>query len=142
MTYATIHLRLSDGRVQSYNIEQPIVLIGRGVSNDLIIPDRTVSANHARLTFKNGRFLLEDLGSTGGTTIDGQPLPPNTARTLKGTEAIRFGGADAIPDSDGIERDPGQADPRHLFGHALGGGGLARADDAHEGEGPGQRIQG
>ncbi|MEK7785384.1 MAG: FHA domain-containing protein, partial [Chloroflexota bacterium] len=96
MTYATIHLRLSDGRVQSYNIEQPIVLIGRGVSNDLIIPDRTVSANHARLTFKNGRFLLEDLGSTGGTTIDGQPLPPNTARTLKGTEAIRFGGADAI----------------------------------------------
>ena len=96
MTYATIHLRLSDGRVQSYDIEQQIVLIGRGVSNDLIIPDRTVSANHARLTFKNGRFLLEDLGSTGGTTIDGQPLPPNTARTLKGTEAIRFGGADAI----------------------------------------------
>jgi len=89
-------LRLSDGRVQSYNIEQQIVLIGRGVSNDLIIPDRTVSANHARLTFKNGRFILEDLGSTGGTTIDNQPLPPNKPYTLKGTEALRFGGTDAL----------------------------------------------
>ncbi|MBI3243856.1 MAG: FHA domain-containing protein [Chloroflexi bacterium] len=96
MTYATIHLRLSDGRVQSYNIEQQIVLIGRGVSNDLIIPDRTVSANHARLTFKNGRFTLEDLGSTGGTLIDNQPLAPNAPYTLKGTEAIRFGGSDAL----------------------------------------------
>src|SRR3954454_2782384 len=41
--------------------------IGRSADNDWVLPDplRYVSAHHARVQFKNGRFMLLDLSTNG-----------------------------------------------------------------------------
>jgi pSer/pThr/pTyr-binding forkhead associated (FHA) protein len=51
-------------------ISGPIV-IGRSPGADIVIADDFVSARHARITPAPGGALLEDLGSTNGTVLDG-----------------------------------------------------------------------
>jgi adenylate cyclase len=43
---------------------------GKKVDLDLS-PDPTISSLHARLSFENGEYWIEDLGSTNGTCVDG-----------------------------------------------------------------------
>jgi predicted component of type VI protein secretion system len=42
-------------------------LIGRDGQCDLVVDDRRVSRRHARISWGEGRFCVEDLGSTNGT---------------------------------------------------------------------------
>jgi pSer/pThr/pTyr-binding forkhead associated (FHA) protein len=58
--------------------------IGRGAGCGVSIDDAHVSKLHARLTPQDGEWVLEDLGSTNGTVLDGEPV----ARPV----AIRPGG--------------------------------------------------
>lgn len=44
--------------------------IGRGESNNIIIKDRLLSKDHARIVHEDGRFFLDDLGSTNGTYVN------------------------------------------------------------------------
>jgi hypothetical protein len=48
--------------------------IGRGVENSIVVDDPHVSARHARLHFARGRWWLRDLGSSNGTTLNGEPV--------------------------------------------------------------------
>ncbi|TYO97377.1 FHA domain-containing protein [Desulfallas thermosapovorans] len=48
--------------------------LGRGPNNEVILPDRFASNNHARLFSRDGQFWLEDLGSKNGTYLNGKPL--------------------------------------------------------------------
>jgi pSer/pThr/pTyr-binding forkhead associated (FHA) protein len=49
--------------------------IGRESDNDIVVDDDGfVSRYHAWITFERDRFWLEDLGSTNGTILNGQPL--------------------------------------------------------------------
>jgi len=50
------------------------VNIGRADYNDLVIPDDSVSSQHAKLTRREGVWILTDLGSTNGTLVDGDRL--------------------------------------------------------------------
>lgn len=51
-------------------ISGPIV-IGRSPGADIVIADDFVSGRHARITPAGEEALLEDLGSTNGTVLDG-----------------------------------------------------------------------
>lgn len=51
-------------------IEKFTTVIGRLPDNDLVLPDSHVSRKHAELRFSQGRFLLKDLDSTGGTFVN------------------------------------------------------------------------
>ncbi len=51
-------------------IRGPIV-IGRSPGADIVIADDFVSARHARVTPARDGAMLEDLGSTNGTLLDG-----------------------------------------------------------------------
>lgn len=44
--------------------------IGRAPGNDLVFPDPSISRTHARLTYQEGRYVLEDAGSRHGITVD------------------------------------------------------------------------
>jgi hypothetical protein len=55
-------------------LEQADLLIGRDESCDLVIADRQVSRQHARIRHEGGHHLLEDLGSKNGTFVNGQEL--------------------------------------------------------------------
>lgn len=45
--------------------------IGRKEENNVIINDPYASGHHARIYVKNNDFILEDLGSTNGTKLNG-----------------------------------------------------------------------
>jgi hypothetical protein len=48
--------------------------VGRSEDNDIVIPDPNVSRRHARLSRADNGFVVEDLGSTNGTLLDGAPI--------------------------------------------------------------------
>lgn len=48
--------------------------IGRHAHNDIVIEDRAVSGEHAAITIGAGNAVLEDLGSTNGTFVNGQRI--------------------------------------------------------------------
>lgn len=47
------------------------LLVGRHHSCDVVLSDPTVSRRHARLVFRDGNWVLQDLESTNGTTVNG-----------------------------------------------------------------------
>ncbi|HJQ57023.1 MAG TPA: FHA domain-containing protein, partial [Vineibacter sp.] len=55
-------------------------------------PEASIGNPHARLHLAQGRLGLEDLGSQGGTAIDGaQLLPSHGIREVTQSKRIRFG---------------------------------------------------
>lgn len=59
-------------RGQTFALEKTITRMGRSSHNEIIINERGVSRFHVQIRKIDGKILLEDLGSTNGTTIDGK----------------------------------------------------------------------
>lgn len=81
--------------------------IGRSEENDITINDPNVSRKHARLLRAHNGFIVEDLGSTNGTLLDGAPI--DRERIDSGDE-LTFGQSTARfvrRDSDGPDPGPG-----------------------------------
>ena len=47
------------------------LLLGRHAACDVVVPGDTVSRQHARLVFRDGRWIIHDLKSTNGTAVNG-----------------------------------------------------------------------
>lgn len=73
----------------TFTLEGDQLNIGRDSTNEITINDAEVSRRHARLTFQGGKYVLEDLGSTNGTFVNGQRLAG--PRVLKAGEVVSFG---------------------------------------------------
>jgi hypothetical protein len=52
-----------------FNIDKKIVTIGRSETNDIVIPNSSISRNHMHLIFKDRILYAEDLNSKNGTFI-------------------------------------------------------------------------
>lgn len=72
-----------------FNLGGDQLTVGRDSTNDVVINDAEISRRHARLTFQGGKYILEDLGSTNGTFVNGQRLAG--PRVLKAGEVVSFG---------------------------------------------------
>ncbi|HUS83719.1 MAG TPA: FHA domain-containing protein [Anaerolineales bacterium] len=57
-----------------FELTKEVSLIGRDVTNDVVVGDAEVSRQHARLTRTPGGHVLEDLGSTNGTFVNSERL--------------------------------------------------------------------
>jgi len=66
----TARLVSNDGR--TYPLSVGSTVIGRGDQANLRLPDVGISRRHARLDFDGGQVVLTDLGSTNGTSVNGQ----------------------------------------------------------------------
>ncbi len=72
-----------------YELEKPMITVGRDLSNDLVIQDPEVSRYHVRLSTTPKGYLLEDLNSTNGTSVNGTPL--KGTRALEPNDVIKLG---------------------------------------------------
>jgi predicted component of type VI protein secretion system len=73
----------------AFTLEGDQITIGRDSVNGIVINDAEISRRHARLTFQGGKYVLEDLGSTNGTFVNGQRLAG--PRVLKAGEVVSLG---------------------------------------------------
>jgi pSer/pThr/pTyr-binding forkhead associated (FHA) protein len=71
MPYAAFVLRTPQGPGQTYPLNREVIHIGRHTSNDIVINERRVSRYHAEIRFERGQFVLYDLGSLNGVSVNG-----------------------------------------------------------------------
>jgi pSer/pThr/pTyr-binding forkhead associated (FHA) protein len=57
-----------------FDLEKETVILGRDVTNDIVLADAEVSRRHSRLSLSPQGYVLEDLGSTNGTFVNGERL--------------------------------------------------------------------
>lgn len=74
---------------KEYPLEKSEIFIGRDLSNDIVINDPEISRRHARLYIQGSSYVLEDLGSTNGTFVNGQRLAGPAI--LRPGDAVTFG---------------------------------------------------
>lgn len=76
--------------------EENIRSIGRNETNEIVVPDITISGIHTFLMKReDGEFYLQDMNSTNGTSVNGVPVPAQGEGEpvrLKSGDRIRFGG--------------------------------------------------
>jgi hypothetical protein len=72
-----------------YPLEAPEIIIGRDASNVIAINDAEVSRKHAKLILQNSVYVIQDLGSTNGTFINGQRI--TTSQELKPGDTVTLG---------------------------------------------------
>jgi hypothetical protein len=67
------------------------VVVGRSANSDIVIEQPFVSATHARFTLQGPALVLEDLGSTNGTLVNGHPIGQPV--TLRDGDEVQVGDA-------------------------------------------------
>jgi pSer/pThr/pTyr-binding forkhead associated (FHA) protein len=67
------------------------VVIGRGASSDVRLPDASVSHRHASLRSNGADFVLVDEGSTNGTFVGGVRIAPRASRLVRSGDLVRLG---------------------------------------------------
>jgi pSer/pThr/pTyr-binding forkhead associated (FHA) protein len=94
---------------QRLHVKVPIVNIGRAEYNDLVVPDDSVSSQHAKLTRREGIWILTDLGSTNGTMVDGERV--TTDVPIAPGAFVRFGDVQLVfeptDDDAGMDKQAG-----------------------------------
>jgi hypothetical protein len=79
-----------DGSATEVPIEGEQLLLGRAAECDIVLPGQLISRRHARIQYVNACYVLEDLGSHNGTTVNGQRL--SAARVLRDGDCIELSG--------------------------------------------------
>ncbi|OGN94278.1 MAG: hypothetical protein A2Z71_01635 [Chloroflexi bacterium RBG_13_50_21] len=67
-------LSLAEAGAQSQHYSKPVVILGREPGCDFPLDDQTVSSQHARLSYHQQQWWLEDLASTNGTFLNGEAV--------------------------------------------------------------------
>ncbi len=79
---------------QKFDVCVPLVHVGRGAHNDIVLSDESVSDTHAKLQRREDGWYICDVGSTNGTYVGGQRVA--TERKLDGSPDVRFGGVKMV----------------------------------------------
>jgi hypothetical protein len=80
-------------------IDDKVVAVGRDPKNDLVITAPTVSRRHAKIYYRDGRWIVRDLNSTSGTFVSysGEPDAESQVKgrefALQNNSIVRFGPA-------------------------------------------------
>ncbi|MDQ2695081.1 MAG: GGDEF domain-containing protein [Pseudomonadota bacterium] len=71
-----------------YPVTPPAMTIGRSEASQVVLAERNVSRCHARIVSDGAAVILEDLGSTNGTYVNGESV---TTRVLEEGDLIGIG---------------------------------------------------
>ena len=72
----------------NFPLQKPVVNVGRHSENDLILQDPHISRHHAQLRAINHRYVIFDVGSTGGIYLNEKKI---TRASLHTGDVIRLG---------------------------------------------------
>ncbi|WP_394848263.1 Flp pilus assembly complex ATPase component TadA [Pendulispora brunnea] len=106
------------GSERKESFDKNEINVGRVQGNDLMLPKGNVSKHHARLLYRDGRFIVTDLKSTNGTYVNGRKIAQATIvregdkiyigdfvlRLITSEEALAADGTGGAP--DGLPRNP------------------------------------
>jgi len=73
----------------TFTVAKTAATLGRGQENTIRLDDLSVSRRHARIAYRQGGYWLSDLGSMGGTWVEGARL--SAPRRLAAGEVIDIG---------------------------------------------------
>jgi ABC-type multidrug transport system ATPase subunit/pSer/pThr/pTyr-binding forkhead associated (FHA) protein len=71
--------------------------VGSSPACDIVLRQPTVSGEHCRLSYQDNQYVLEDLGSTNGTYVNGFRLTPRSPVYVSPTDQITLGTSIAFP---------------------------------------------
>jgi pSer/pThr/pTyr-binding forkhead associated (FHA) protein len=109
-----------DGVVlREVNLSKERTTVGRRSHNDVVIDNLAVSGEHAVVFIAGSEAYLEDLGSTNGTTVNGQPVKKHL---LQSGDTVEIGKyrlrylTDGASGTDDIDIDTSQPLRREFYG--------------------------
>jgi transcriptional regulator with GAF, ATPase, and Fis domain len=116
----------------AYLLHERDLTIGRDPSSGICIPEGSVSRQHARVHYKDGHWMLTDLGGRNGTIVDGEIVHEVTLEHLHeirvGDAIFKFipAGAESYQrfriDGAVLDAKPGEdTDPAARRGSVVGG---------------------
>ena len=103
-----IWLTLPDGT--EYELGERLA-IGRAPENDLSLDSKKVSREHAVITFRDGRWFLEDRGSYNGTFLNGTRLQPGIPLPLRHADRVTVGPEELLFSWPAQRDDPESTEP-------------------------------
>ena len=90
---ASLQLRRGQAHPQQIDLRQTVTTIGRGRDNHVTVEDSLVSRRHCQIRRQGGEFMLEDLGSTNGTFLNGQQV---TRKRIHSNDVVRVGQTELV----------------------------------------------
>jgi hypothetical protein len=72
-----------------FPLEASEIIVGRDASNGVAINDGEISRKHAKLSLHGSAYVLQDLGSTNGSFVNGQRL--TGTQVLNPGDTVSFG---------------------------------------------------
>src|SRR5262249_50175195 len=76
---ARLIINSPDGRRGILELSKPVLTVGRGTANDLVLNDTSVSRFHCVIKKQDdGHFAIADRGSTNGVVINGKRIQAET----------------------------------------------------------------
>ena len=109
-----LQLRLNNDLISHDLVPGEEVTLGRDANVKIRIPDDSVSRRHAAIRLlEDGKFLIRDLGSRAGTTLNWIMLEQGESVRFRTGDRIRFGSTETIvrlPTGDGQDgENPGDS---------------------------------
>jgi DNA-binding response OmpR family regulator len=96
---AALLIQQPDGSLREVQLPAGRAILGRASECDIVIEGRLISRQHAAISRSGTTYVLEDLGSHNGTTVNGQRL--NGPWVLRDGDRIELGGIGWLLFADG-----------------------------------------
>src|SRR4051812_48076589 len=72
---ANLSFNLNDGNEFTFDLDEPVLKLGRSHQNDLVIDNTFISGFHAEFRLRpDGNYELQDRKSSNGTFVNGQRI--------------------------------------------------------------------
>ncbi|MEM6733124.1 MAG: FHA domain-containing protein [Myxococcota bacterium] len=108
---AVIEIEGQAPRALAHESSARSIIMGRDPSADFQIPLSTISRQHARIFENDNVYVIQDLGSTHGTLVNGKSIGKNAKKVLRDGDVIELTKAKItcnIEDQPQLEAAPGE----------------------------------
>lgn len=88
---------------RTYELNDPVVTVGRAADNTIQISHASISGHHAELALVEGDYKLTDLNSTNGSRINDERV---TEGTLRNKDILQLGNIIFLYESENVLEAP------------------------------------